>query len=260
MGSIPAMSDAKTGTIIWITGASRGIGAALVASVPYPDAHVIDISRSGPSGPAPGGSGIEHVPADLSDPAAWVAVEEHLLARLRDFAGDRAVFVHNAGTIDPIGFAGEVDSEPYRRNVLLNSAAPQALGHAFLKAVTDSGFTGEALLVMLTSGAASTPYEGWTSYSAGKAAVDMWVQAAGAEQARRGSRARVVAVAPGVVDTAMQEQLRSVDEADFPRVDKFVDRHASGQLTPPEEAARGIWRLVSGDVDNGAVVDLRSLA
>lgn len=250
------MSD----TIVWITGASRGIGAALVASVPYPSAHVVDISRSGSTGAGPDGSGIEHLPADLSDPSAWAAVEAHLLARLRDFAGERAVFVHNAGTIDPVGFAGEVDSERYRRNVLLNSAAPQALGHAFLKAVADSGFAGEALVVMLTSGAASTPYEGWSSYSAGKAAVDMWVRAAGAEQAMRGSRARVVAVAPGVVDTAMQEHIRTMDEEDFPRVGKFVDRHESGQLTPPDEAARGFWRVVSGDLDNGAVVDLRSLA
>lgn len=249
-----------TEAIVWITGASRGIGAALVASVPYPGAHIIDISRSGFSGAAPDGSEVEHVPADLSDPSAWAAVEAHLLHRLGEFAGDRAVFVHNAGTIDPIGFAGEVDSQAYRRNVLLNSAAPQALGHAFLNAVADSGFDGEALLVMLTSGAASTPYEGWSSYSAGKAAVDMWIRATGAEQALRGNRARVVAVAPGVVDTAMQEHIRTMDGADFPRVGKFIDRHESGQLTPPDEAARGIWRFVSGDFDNGAVVDLRSLA
>lgn len=253
---MPAMTD----TIVWITGASRGIGAALLASVPYSGAHIIDISRSGPDGTAPDGSEIEHLPADLSDPSAWAAVEAHMIAKLGDFAGDRAVFVHNAGTIDPVGFAGEVDSEAYRRNVVLNSAAPQALGHAFLKAVASSDSVGEAHLVMLTSGAASTPYEGWSSYSAGKAAVDMWVRAVGAEQTLRGGRTRVAAVAPGTVDTAMQEHIRTMDEEDFPRVGKFIDRHESGQLTPPDEAARGIWELLSQDLDNGAVVDLRSLA
>jgi benzil reductase ((S)-benzoin forming) len=254
---MPAMPD----TIVWITGASRGIGAALLASVPYRGAHVVDISRSGPpTGAAPDGSRVEHVPADLSDPSAWAAVEAHMLATLGNFRGDRAVFVHNAGTIDPIGFAGEVDSAAYRRNVVLNSAAPQALGHAFLKAVASAESIAEAHLLMLTSGAASTPYEGWSSYSAGKAAVDMWVRAAGSEQALRAGRTRIVAVAPGTVETAMQAHIRAMDEADFPRVGKFVDRYESGQLTPPDEAARGIWGLLSRDLDNGAVVDLRSLA
>src|SRR5687768_11234135 len=99
-------------TLVWITGASAGLGAALAAAVPYEDAHVVSISRS------PGPDGTEHLPADLTDPASWSSVEAHLLARLGDFEGRRAVFVHNAGTLDPIGFAGEVDSIAYRDNVL----------------------------------------------------------------------------------------------------------------------------------------------
>lgn len=256
MGSIPRMAD----TLVWITGASSGIGAALAATVPYGDARIIGISRSGPSVAPPEGAVIEHLPADLSDPDSWAAVEAHVHAQLDPFDGQRAVFVHNAGTIDPIGFAGEVDSTAYRRNVLLNSAAPQALGHGFLKAVRESGFSGEAFLVMLTSGAASTPYEGWTSYSAGKAAVDMWVRAAGAEQDRRGTRTRILAVAPGVVDTGMQEYMRTMDEADFPRVGKFVDKHKAGELTDPADAAAGIWGLLARDLDNGTVTDLRTLS
>lgn len=247
-------------TIVWITGASSGIGAALVAELPFDRARVIDISRSGPATSPPEGSVIEHLAADLSDPMAWSAVEAHLVAQLGTFEGRHAVFVHNAGTIDPIGFAGEVDSEAYRRNVVLNSAAPQALGHAFLTAVRASGFDGQAHLLMLTSGAASSPYEGWSSYSAGKAAVDMWVRAAGAEQARRGTSTCVLAVAPGTIDTGMQDRIREMDERDFPRVGKFHDLHAKGQLTPPEQAAKGIWSLLERDLDNGTVVDLRKLS
>lgn len=245
-----------TDTIVWITGASGGIGGALAATVPYPDAHLFDISRSGPAD----GSTIEHVPADLADPTSWGAVEEHLLAQLGTFEGSRAVFLHNAGTIDPVGFAGEVDSAAYRHNVVLNASAPQALGHAFLRAVRASGFTGQAHLVMMTSGAASSSYAGWTSYCAGKAAVDAWVRAAGLEQEQRGRPVQVLAVAPGTVATRMQEQLRNTDEHDFPRVAKFRELHAEGKLTDPADAARGIWGLLERGLDNGAVVDLRKLA
>jgi benzil reductase ((S)-benzoin forming) len=241
-------------TIVWITGASSGLGAALAASVPFPGARVVDISRSG------GTDATEHFPADLADPVAWSAVEAHLLARMSEFSGTRAVFVHNAGTLDPIGFAGEVDSAAYRRNVLLNSAAGQCLGHAFLHAVTASGFAGEALLVMVSSGAASTPYAGWSAYSAGKAALDQWVRAVGAEQLQRDNGATVLAIAPGVIATAMQAQIRATDSQDFPSVERFRALHAEGQLMAPDRAARAVWNAATGGAASGSVLDVRDAA
>lgn len=238
-------------TVIWISGASSGIGAALAASVPFEPARVIDISRSG------GAPRTEHLPADLADPASWAAVEAHLLAQLGGFSG-RAVFVHSAGTLEPIGFAGEVDSQAYRRNVLLNSGAPQALGHAFLRAV--AGADVEAHLLMLSSGAARTPYEGWSSYGAGKAAVDQWVRAVGKEQQRRSPGCRVLAVAPGVVATRMQERIREMSPEQFPAVGKFRDLHARDALVDPDDAARRIWSLLDRRLESGSVVDLREYA
>lgn len=244
-----------TDTLIWITGASSGIGAALAGTVPFDDAHVFDISRSG------GAPGAEHVPADLSDPASWASIEAHLLAQIGGFTGERIVFIHSAGTLEPMGFAGTVDSAAYRTNVLLNSAAPQALGHAFLKAA--AGFTGEAHLLMLSSGAATSPYPGWSSYCAGKAALEMWCRSAGEEQRLRAEKGepsvRIVAVAPGVIATPMQERIRSMPPEEFPAVDKFIGLHERGELTEPADAARGIWSLLDRDLPSGSTVDLRKL-
>jgi benzil reductase ((S)-benzoin forming) len=240
-------------SLIWISGASSGIGAALAATQPFDDAHVIDISRSG------GAPHAEHLPADLSDPASWAAVEAHFAAQLGDFKGSRAIFVHNAGTLTPIGFAGEVDSEAYRRNVLLNAAAPAALGHAFLRAVAESLYDGETHLLMLTSGAGRSPYEGWSAYCAGKAAVDMWVRTVGLEQQHRPRGCRVVAVAPGVVDTGMQAEIRGTDEVRFPHVERFQGLHERGELRDPEQVARALWALLERDLDSGTVLDLRDV-
>ena len=237
-------------SIVWISGASGGLGAALAATVGLPDPHVIDLSRSG------GGPAAEHVPIDLADPNAWSAVEQHFVARLAAFTGDTAVFVHNAGTLHPIGYAGEVDSIAYRDNVLLNSAAPQVLGHAFLRAV--ASFDGRADLVMVSSGAAGTPYRGWSSYGAAKAAVNQWVRSVGMEQADR-SGARVLSVAPGVVATDMQRLIRDTDLRDFPDRGRFEELHAEGALVDPSDAARRLWRLLDTEWENGAVTDLRRL-
>jgi benzil reductase ((S)-benzoin forming) len=243
-------------SLVWISGASGGIGRALIDSVPWPSARVIGISRR----PVPD---IEHLALDLADPRAWGKLGESFDRELADFSGDRVVFVHAAGTLEPMGFVGEVDPAAYRRNVLLNSASPQVLGNLFVAAAAAAA-AGPAgarrQLVMITSGAARSVYPGWSSYGAAKAAVDQWVRAVGAEQeARGGSVVQVMAVAPGTVDTGMQALIRATPEADFPQRQKFLDLHASGKLASPKEVAAKMWLLLDAGLANGSVVDLRDL-
>jgi benzil reductase ((S)-benzoin forming) len=234
-------------TLVWISGASAGIGAALAAAVPFADARVVDISRSGGTA--------EHFKADLADPGDWARVAAHFAEELATYGGERVVFIHNAGTITPIGPAAGVDPDAYNRAVLLNSAAPQVLGAAFLRA--SAHLTCERHLIMLSSGAAKTAYAGWSSYNAGKAAVEHWVRTVGQEQPEGGCR--IIAVAPGVVDTAMQSEIRATDETDFPSVARFHELKRTGALTTPDDAATGIWSLLSRDLPNGACTDLRNL-
>nr|WP_239063113.1 SDR family NAD(P)-dependent oxidoreductase [Streptomyces sp. SID13031] len=254
--------------MIWISGASSGIGAALAVSTPYADARVIDLSRRG--------GVVEHFAADLADPADWVRVEEHFAAELAGFDGERVIFVHNAGTVVPIGPAAKVDAEAYAKAVLLNSAAPQVLGRAFLRAT--AGLECERQLVLLSSGAATKAYPGWSAYNAGKAAVEHWVRSVGLEEAALDQESadavtgaapgvaaggvrgcRVIAVAPGVVDTAMQAEIRAVDEQDFPAVERFRELKRSGGLITPEQAAAGLWAVIEAKYPTGSILDLRDL-
>ncbi|HXT45889.1 MAG TPA: SDR family NAD(P)-dependent oxidoreductase [Pseudonocardiaceae bacterium] len=237
-------------SLIWISGASAGIGQALARTVPWDGARVIGINRQPPQG------SIEHLEADLADPSTWPAIGESFRRELKGFDGETVVFIHAAGTVEPMGFAADVDSDAYLRNVLLNSASPQVLGQLFLAAARS--VDARRYLVMLTSGAARTVYPGWSSYGAGKAAVDQWVRNAGAEQDQRGG-VSVLSVAPGTVGTAMQQRLRDTSEEDFPSRGKFVDLHAQGKLSDPEQIAGQIWALLDRDLDNGSVVDLRKL-
>lgn len=239
------------GSLIWITGSSSGIGAALARTLPWEEARVIGVSRRVP----PVG---EHLQLDLADVSSWDRLGASFRQELEGFDGDRVVFIHAAGTLDPIGFAAEVDFQAYQQNVLLNSAAAQVLGQLFLAAVQD--VSADRHLLLLTSGAATSVYPGWSSYGAGKAAIDQWVRNVGAEQAIRGG-VRVLAVAPGTVDTDMQALLRDTDADAFPKRQKFVDLHRSGQLSERDQVGRQLWALLEcdRDVGNGSVLDLRNV-
>ncbi len=90
--------------LVWISGASAGLGAALAATMPFDDVELIDLSRRG------GTPGAHHVAVDLADPNSWPVVEADFNRRMDDFDGDMVVFIHNAGTLTPLGPAGRVDT------------------------------------------------------------------------------------------------------------------------------------------------------
>lgn len=243
MSSLGRVTD-----LVFITGASRGLGAALAGTVPFP-AFVVDISRSG--GP---NAEIGHIGVDLSEPSAWEPLGDEIRSLVGEHDPNRTVMVHNAGVLEPIGFAGEVDTEAYVSNVVVNSAAGQVLGHLYLQAV--AGRPGRHELIMISSGAARGVYPGWSSYGAAKAALDQWVRNVGAEQEIRGG-VTVAAIAPGVVDTGMQELIRDTDQADFPSVERFWDLKRDGDLADPETAASKVWKAIESGLANGSVVDVR---
>ena len=236
-------------TLAVITGASRGIGAGIAAAAEASGAIVATCNRSS-------STAAHQLTADLADPATWPAFAAWYDALIEEIAPERSVFVHNAATLTPIGFAGEVDPAGYQANVLLNSAAPQVLGGSVIATATRT--TTPTVLIQLSSGAGKSPYPGWTSYCASKAAVDMWVRSVALEQSERGDLVRTVAVSPGVVATEMQAEIRASAEDAFPQVERFRSMHDDGALADPTEVGAGIWALAeSTDWDNGAVLDLR---
>jgi benzil reductase ((S)-benzoin forming) len=234
-------------TLIWVTGASQGIGKALIQAVPWQGARVIGVSRS--PGPAP-----IQVAANLADPAGWDLLEASFHRELAGFSGGRVVFLHAAGAISPIGFAGETEPHQYRASVLLNAAAPLIAGEAFLRA--GRHLTCRRQLVLFSSGAARRPYPGVAAYGAAKAAVEQWVRAAGNEQARRGG-VQVLSINPGRVATAMHEQLRAAGDDRLPDHGEFIRLHEEGQLSDPGDVARQLWSLLDDhDIASGQVLNL----
>ena len=236
-----------------ITGASSGIGAELAAQAAQAGHTVATVSRR----PGPG----EHLAADLSDPAAWTAVSEWVDQLVDSQTWDRIVFIHNAGTLHPAGFAGEVDGDAYVQNVLLNSASTQVLGDRFITIAERAGVP--AQFQVISSGAGKQPFLGWSSYCAGKAAGDMWVKAAGLERAERDSAVTIVSVGPGVVDTGMQASIRSQSEESFPLVAQF--QAMESQLASPSDVAAKLLHLASlnagdplgaGRLQNGTVTEV----
>jgi len=229
-----------------LTGHSRGLGAAIAAELADRNIPVLALARKqGAEMP-----GVTQVALDLSDTAAlsaWLAGDA-LQAFLAD--ADTALLVNNAGMLLPVGPLPGQAPDDIARAIGLNVAAPLMLAAAV--AATD---VAERRVLHVSSGAGRNAYPGWAVYCASKAALDHHARAAALDEQ---AGLRIVSLAPGVIDTDMQAQIRATDPADFPLRDRFQELKSSGALTSPADCA---GRLVDFALGEGfgaaAVADLR---
>ncbi|GAB1831947.1 SDR family oxidoreductase [Achromobacter xylosoxidans] len=237
------MSD----TIAILTGASRGIGAAMARGLAKPGTRLITLARrEDPELAAYARSQdaqLEQLSVDLSDLAAAEAAARRICDALPRDAG-RYLLINNAGTVHPVsGTDALIDGPAIAAAFNLNVTAVMLLTARFLAAVAD--LKADRRVLNISSGAGRNPNAGWGVYCATKAALDMYSRVVKQEQGEGG--ARVVSLAPGIVDTDMQAAIRSSDPKSFPALAKFQDFHASGKPSSPANVASRILAYLDRD-------------
>jgi len=191
-------------SVIIVTGAGRGLGAAIVAALQDRGATVVAASRA------------------VCDVADMTQVRG-LIERVRRDHGRIDAVVSNAGVIEPIGLIGDTDPAEWSRNIAVNLVGPYHVMHAALPVMLAQG---GGTIVNISTGAAARPLEGWSAYCSAKAGLAMLTQALHLEYAARGIAA--YGFRPGMMDTGMQEKIRASGlnelsrkpQADLPGVER----------------------------------------
>jgi benzil reductase ((S)-benzoin forming) len=241
-----------------LTGTSSGIGLAL-AEVLLENGHtVFSLSRTSSPKLDVFAERLQHIAIDLTETEKLTQIIENIFEKLPVNDTLKGIYlINNAGTISPIGSIGDVPQEAIVSSLHVNLTATFLLTATFIRLC--QSFPVTKRVISLTSGAAKTAYEGWAAYCTAKAGIDAMTRTIGLEQKRREFPVEILAVAPGVVDTPMQTQIRATTEGIFPMQPKFIDLHAKGILTPPKQVALQLHDLLfSDDFPAGDVIDLRT--
>ena len=241
----PALSDRRPADLVAvITGASRGLGAGMAEAMAAEGVRLGLCARTRPD--APGGTESLTGSVDVTDADAVERFAAEVVARF----GRIDVWVNNAGLLAPIGRLADADPVGLRRNVEVNVLGVLHGSATFARHVRSR--PGGGVLVNLSSGAATRPYEGWAAYGGAKAAVDMITEVVAREE--RSADLAAYALSPGLVDTDMQAQIRSTPAEDFPAVDRFLQASREGAFNSPARVAGYVLeRLVAAGGADGAV-------
>jgi NAD(P)-dependent dehydrogenase (short-subunit alcohol dehydrogenase family) len=207
-----------------VTGASRGLGAALAHALVDRGWRIVVDARDGDALRREWGDRPDVViPGDIADPGHRQALVEA--------AGDAIdLVVNNASSLGPSPLPGlaQFPLDALLRTYEINVVAPLALVQVAVPRLTS-----EARILNVTSDAAVEAYEGWGGYGSSKAALEQLTAVLAAEH----PELRVYAVDPGDMRTQMHQDA-------FPGED-ISDRPL------PEESVPGLLELIEGDLPSG---------
>ena len=218
--------------VVVITGASRGMGAEMARWFSQKGMSVATCARSSVKN-AP--AGLHHRCVDVQDGSALEAFCDEVVERF----GNIDLWINNAGVLEPIAPLRSIAAADFSRVISINVLGVFNGSAAFIRHRRQCG--GGGMLVNISSGAAQKGYFGWSAYCASKAAVDRMTEAIALEEAEQGLHA--IALAPGVVDTAMQELIRATPEENFPAKERFLALKQNEHFNTPSYVAQTIFDM-----------------
>lgn len=248
-----------------LTGASRGMGLAMARQLLAPDRLLLCLSRRTN---AELQAQADALGAPLLQWAVDLTEAELVARRLGEWLAGQvparvhgATLINNAGLIPTVAPLEAVPAHEVAQALRVGLEAPMLLTGAFLAATApwlDQGWRGPRRVLNISSGLGRHPMASQAPYCAAKAGLDHFTRCAALDQAQRRHGARLVSLAPGVIDTDMQVHLRGADSATFPDRARFVELQRGGQLTTPDvAAARVLAWLERPDFGQNPVADVR---
>ncbi|NGM88242.1 SDR family oxidoreductase [Parapusillimonas sp. SGNA-6] len=240
-------------TVAIVTGASRGLGHALALGLMAPDVALITVSRRHNADLAQhaqlSGCSLQQIQGDLANPAAAERIANQILGKL-DIQAERYLLINNAGTVDPVSLASGLDNAAAITAAFsLNVTCPMLMIAALLRLPADGNV--DRRILNISSGAGRNPMPGWGVYCATKAALDHYSRVVQAEN----HGVRIASLAPGVIDTGMQEHIRGSSRDHFPDVQRFIHMHEAGQLSAPADVAARILDYINREDFGTTVLD-----
>jgi benzil reductase ((S)-benzoin forming) len=256
MLGLMSASASSTQALTIVTGASRGVGRALAVALLARGERVLTLQRRPDSTLAASPGPLEQWACDLAEPEAVAQRLQAWLAGANPASVRTVTLINNAALLPTPAPLPLSDAHELAQALRVGLEAPMLLSAAFLLAT--AAWPVPRRLMHISSGLGRRAMAGSGVYCAAKAGLDHLSRVIALEEAGKPNGARSVAIAPGVIDTDMQLQLRSADPQHFAAQAQFAALKTQGQLDTPEGcAAKLLAYLERPDFGVNPVADVR---
>lgn len=232
----------------FITGSSKGLGKALTELLLEDDANfVYGYARNNTINH----KNYNHTTIDLSD---LNKVQSYQFPELQD--AKKITLINNAGLVGDVNHVGSVDNQKTIDCYNVNLIAPVILTNSFVAKYPQH----EKLVINISSGAGRSPIDGWNSYCSAKAGIDMYSQVMNEEAKIDGTNLKVISLAPGIIDTGMQTEIRSSKKDGFSNIERFIEYKNNGDLVQPEDTAKQVYQFINNiELQQNVICSVRDL-
>lgn len=242
-----------------ITGASKGLGAAIAERMINEKVGVIAVSRTENAELREKASVnnvfYQHFSCNLAVPAEIEKSFQEILSFLESKKAEVIYVINNAGVIDPIATTGTLDHQALIANVQINLIAPVMITNILLKYAS-----APLKIANVSSGAAERAIQGWSAYCSTKAGLNMFTETVAAEQKTAGASHEIIAFSPGIMDTDMQGTIRSSSKEAFNDLEKFKEYKEQGMLRPAHVVADALVNLLlEAQIESGKIYRVNEL-
>ena len=251
-----------TSPVTIITGASRGLGLAIAKQLLAKGHRILTLQRT-PNADLTKFAGnlpemLEQWSVDLTSPVEVAEQLQQWVAGLPRGSISSLNLINNAALLVEPGPLASVDLATISHAIRAGLEAPVLLSAAFLGASDDLGSEVPRKILNISSGLGRQAMAGSAVYCATKAGMDHVSRSLALEAARHPNGARIISLAPGVIDTDMQVQLRGADPVAFPDQQRFAGLKSGGLLDTPESAAaKVVAYLERPDFGKTVIADVR---
>ncbi|WP_335871590.1 (S)-benzoin forming benzil reductase [Bacillus sp. 2205SS5-2] len=245
-----------------ITGASKGLGAALAFNLLEKNIGIVSISRTKneelENFAKETSTFFQHYPCDLSQRDDTLQTMNKVISEIQQLNPDTLYLVNNAAMVGPVEKVGNISPIELEKSLHVNILAPMLIVNLLLPtfALTST----ELIVVNVSSGAAYRPISGWSVYGPTKAALNLFTETASLEQEGVKNPATFIAFNPGIMDTDMQLEIRSSHKDSFKDVAKFQEYKEKNVLRTPTLVADKLASLLDeGKLETGKTYAINEL-
>jgi len=248
--------------IFIVTGASRGLGEAITKKLMKEDHYLICVSRSENTSLIQEAKEkkikLSYINFDLNDLSKINHLVDDIMLNIKLINPESICLINNAGVLAPIKPIGSCDSQEIIQNININTISPMVLTNELMKRTENINI--DKLIINISSGAGKNPYHGWASYCSSKAAIDMFTKCVGLEQSEENHSLKIISFSPGIIDTNMQQQIRSTKQEDFKLVERFKQFKEESLLQSPDFVAEKVLEVINNkDLKTGQLVDIKQM-